>query len=204
MLASILLWLLPVGLFAAFPQLPYPYDGIDWTDYEQWPTEIKIKDKRYLIQVGSAGGCLSYHSPTGEKPSLDKIREWGTYSAYYEAMEKPTGAYEKNMFGPYVSWSSEHKIISKRFADGKGAIRSYDKNDKPFHKEWHYEEGHSQGYYDQYGRIALEDRTTYRKKGPYIHQIYRYRKPCSASEFKFTKELLMENFELYEHPYSVR
>jgi len=199
-----LLWLSPISLFAAYPQLPHPYDEINWEDYTKWPTEININGNRYLIQVGSAGGCLVYGSPLGSKPPLEKIKKWGNYSAYYEAAEKFEGAYEQNMFGPYLSWNSEHRIISKRYADGKGAIRSYDKNDKPFHKEWHYKEGHSQGYYDLYGRIALEDRTTYVKGGPYTHQLYRNRKPCSASEYKFTKGLLMEHFELYEHPYSIR
>ncbi len=205
---SFVFLILSIGLVFGFPQLPEPYDAVDWSDYEQWPEKLEVDGKVYLIQVGSAGGCLVYSAPEGTKPELESIQSWGNYSAYYQSADPVKADYKFNLYGPYVCWDSNDELISRNFADGKGAIHSYDKKGRVFHKEWSLIDGEtrseSRGYYDRYGHIALEDRTTRSPDGVYTSQIYRYRKPCKASEFEFTKELLLDNFDLYDHPYSVR
>lgn len=199
---------MPVWLVAGYPPLPQPYDQVDWLDYEQWPEKLEINGKVYLIQVVTAGGCLLRDAPLGTRPSLESIQSWGCYSAYYQSQEPLKDDYKYGMYGPYVSWDSNDQVISRRFADGKGAIRSYDKKNSVFHKEWSEINGEtrsrSRGYYDRYGRIALEDRTTRSSDGVYSSQVYRYRKPCGENEYMFTKEMLLESFDLYDHAYSVR
>ncbi len=195
--------LLPLVSFAAFPQLPHPYKSVNWSNYDEWPEKLIIQGNTYLIQVGG-GSCAVFSAPEGTKPPKEKIQKWGTYSAYYQTEVRSSKSYLYDVYGPEITWDSQHTIIRRNFYNAKGAFYSYDKNGKPFYKEWSLENGHSRGYLNEYGRLALEDRTTITPDKKYIHTILRYRKPCSETEFKFTKELLMEKFELYEHPQSQR
>ncbi|MGJ8640306.1 MAG: hypothetical protein ACSHYA_13035 [Opitutaceae bacterium] len=200
--------IVPIGLINGFPRLPEPYDDVDWLDYGQWPERLEVNGNVLQIQVGSGGGCIVHSAPEGIKPSLESIQSWGNYSAYYTSVEPHKGDYTFELYGPYMSWDSNDEIITRGCADGKGAIFWYDKNGRVFYKEWSTIDGEvrsrSRGYYDRYGRLALEDRTTRSGKGGYSSQIYRYRKPCKPSEFEFTKEMLLENFDLYDHAYSKR
>lgn len=155
-----------------------------------------------LINVGGGGGCIHYGSPAGVKPNDETLKKWGNYSAYYQLEEKRTkDNYYYHTYGPEISWNWQHEIYRKTFHDDEGALRSYDKNGRVYYKEWHFKGGHSRGYYDLFGRIALEYRTIITPDKKYIRQHYRYRNPCTQSEFEFTKQLINDKFDLYEDPY---
>lgn len=201
-IVTCILW--PLITLVAFPTLAAPCDSIDWTDYAQWPEQLKIKGKTYIIQVGGGGGCIAYSAPSGEKPPIETIEKWGSYYAAYQIVDPSQKSYNLPLYGPEITWDNQHQVYRQSFHDGKGAFRSYDKNGKAFYKEWRRENGHSRGYYNEFGRIALEDRTTITEDKTYIYELYRNRSPCSPSEFEFTKELILEKFELYEHPYAQR
>ena len=207
MRALILLYLFLAPAFAllAFPKLAPPYDTIDWSDYSQWPMTLERNGMTYLINVGGGGGCIHYGGPAGEKPDNETIKKWGSYYACYQLEEKLTeDNYYYHTYGPEISWNRQHEIYRRTFHDGKGARRSYDKKGRAFYKEWHFKNGHSRGYYDLFGRIVLEYRTTITPEKKYIREHYRYRKLCTQSEFDFTKQLINEKFDLYELPYSVK